>query len=223
MPTIYKFRICKRETDHSNLILGAQNCHFESKGAYTGEISIDMLKQFNCKYVIVGHSERRQYFHESNEFINKKIIALLKSNLTPILCIGESLDERNTNSTFDVLSNQLSRSLKNISNDDIAKIVIAYEPIWAIGTGVIATIDQINETHNFIRKFLVDSFGANAEDVLIQYGGSVNADNAKEILAVQNVNGALIGGAALKSDQFLQIVKYANAQYIILPKKETIE
>lgn len=195
----------------STVLLGAQNCYFESKGAFTGEISIDMLKQFKCEYVIVGHSERRQYFHETNEFINKKIHALLKNSLTPILCIGESLEDRNANSTFDVLSAQLSKSLANISNDDIAKIVVAYEPIWAIGTGVTATIAQVEEAHNYIRQFLVDNFGTNAEKVLIQYGGSVNAENAKEILAVANVNGALIGGASLKSEQFLQIINIATA------------
>ncbi len=195
----------------SGLLLGAQNCYFEPKGVFNGEISIDMLKQFQCEYVIVGHSERRQYFHETNEFINKKIHALLKNSVTPILCIGESLEDRNANSTFDVLSAQLSKSLANISNDDIAKIVVAYEPIWAIGTGVTATIAQVEEAHNYIRQFLVDNFGANAEKVLIQYGGSVNAENAKEILAVANVNGALIGGASLKFEQFLQIINIATA------------
>ena len=201
----------KREISNPNLLMGAQNCHFEPKGAFTGEISIMMLKQFNCQYVIVGHSERRQYFHETNEFINAKIKALLRHSIMPILCIGETLEDRNAGSTFDVLTEQLSKSLAEISNDDIAKIVVAYEPVWAIGTGITATIEQVTEAHNFIRKFLCDNFGENANQVLIQYGGSVNAENAKEILAVENVNGALIGGAALKHEQFLQIIDFANA------------
>lgn len=198
-----------RELKDTPLILGAQNCHYEAKGAFTGEIAIVMLKQFNCNYVIVGHSERRQYFNETNDFINKKSKALLAHSVKPILCIGETFEARKANETFAVLEEQLVNCLKDISVDDYKNIVVAYEPVWAIGTGVSATIEQIEEAHNFIRNVLVNHFGETAKDTLLLYGGSVTADNASEILKVENVNGALIGGASLKYEQFLTIIDYA--------------
>lgn len=187
--------------------LGAQNCHYEAKGAFTGEVSIPMLKYFGCKYCIVGHSERRQYFNEANQFINLKIKALLNEKVNPILCIGETLQERRSKMTFDVLKKQLDESLEGITDDSMKNIIIAYEPIWAIGTGVTATSEQINETHNYLRNYFVEKYPNAGKDVAIQYGGSVNEKNALEIFSIDNVNGALIGGASLKAEQFMNIIE----------------
>lgn len=198
-----------REIKFSKIMLGAQNCHYEPKGAFTGEIAIVMLKQFNCNYVIIGHSERRQLFGETNEFINKKGKALIHHDVNPILCIGESLDQRNSAETEKVLEEQLVNCLKDMTADEFKKVVVAYEPIWAIGTGVSATNQQIDSAHNFIRNLLVKLFGDVAKDTLLLYGGSVTADNAKDILNIENVNGALIGGASLKYEQFLSIIDYS--------------
>ncbi len=197
-----------REIKTSKISLGAQNCHYEPNGALTGEIAIVMLKQFDCHYVIIGHSERRQIFGENNEFINKKAKALINHQVNPILCIGESLEQRNSGLTNEVLEEQLVNCLKGISPEEYNKIVIAYEPIWAIGTGVSATIEQIDTTHKFIRELLTKIYGSIAADTLLLYGGSVTANNAKEILKIENVNGALIGGASLKHEQFLSIIDY---------------
>ncbi len=169
-----------------------------------------MLKYFACEYCIVGHSERRQYFNEANQFINLKIKALLQEKVSPILCIGESLQERQSKATFDVLQTQLDESLQGISDDEIKNIIIAYEPIWAIGTGVTATVEQIDETHNFLRSYLIGKYPQNGNEVPLQYGGSVNDKNAAEIFAIENVNGALIGGASLKAEQFINIIKSGN-------------
>ncbi len=191
----------------SNIHVGAQNVHFAEKGAYTGEISADMLKEFGVEYVIIGHSERRQYFGETDETVNKRMHAALAAGLTPIVCIGESLEERETGKTEDVLAVQIEEGFKGL--DDISKIVIAYEPIWAIGTGKTATAEQANETIAFIRKKCAEVFCPKcAEKVRIQYGGSMNAKNCKELMAMPEIDGGLIGGASLKAEDFSIIVNY---------------
>lgn len=191
----------------SNIHVGAQNVHFAEKGAYTGEISADMLKEFGVEYVIIGHSERRQYFGETDETVNKRMHAALAAGLTPIVCIGESLEERETGKTEDVLAVQIEEGFKGL--DDISKIVIAYEPIWAIGTGKTATAEQANETIAFIRKKCAEVFCPKcAEKVRIQYGGSMNAKNCKELMAMPEIDGGLIGGASLNAEDFSIIVNY---------------
>ena len=191
----------------SNIRVGAQNVHFAEKGAYTGEISAEMLKEFGVEYVIIGHSERRQYFGETDETVNKRMHAALAAGLTPIVCVGESLEERETGKTEAVLSVQIEEGLKGL--EDVSKIVIAYEPIWAIGTGKTATAEQANETIAFIRKKCAEVFCPKcAEKVRIQYGGSMNAKNCKELMAMPEIDGGLIGGASLKAEDFSFIVNY---------------
>ena len=191
----------------SNIKLGAQNVHFAEKGAYTGEISAAMLKEFGVEYVIIGHSERRQYFGETDETVNKRMHAALAAGLTPIVCVGESLEERETGKTEQVLDVQIREGLKGL--DDVSKIVIAYEPVWAIGTGRTATAEQANETIGFIRKTCAEVFCPKcAEKVRIQYGGSMNAKNCKELMAMPEIDGGLIGGASLKAEDFSVIVNY---------------
>jgi triosephosphate isomerase len=192
---------------NSSVQIGAQNCHFEKEGAYTGEISPQMLISANCKYVIIGHSERRTYFHEDDETINKKIKNALNFGLKPIFCIGETLKERKMQLTNNVLERQIRIGLDGIDSSTLENIVIAYEPVWAIGTGISATNEQIDEAHNFIRKLLVDSFGESGNSVLILYGGSLNSKNAYEIFSLANVNGGLIGKASLDVNEFIQIIK----------------
>lgn len=196
--------------DGTKLLLGAQNCHYEDKGAFTGEISIPMLQFCGVSHIIIGHSERRSYFNESDELINKKLIAILKYNLTPILCIGETLEERNNGKTYEILTTQLEKDLMNVSKSEISKIVIAYEPIWAIGTGISATRQQVVEAHNFLREYLINNFGDAGRDVYLLYGGSLSEKNADEILSIDNVNGGLIGGASLKGESFCEIIKIAE-------------
>lgn len=191
----------------SNIALGAQNVHFAEKGAYTGEISAAMLKEYGVKYVIIGHSERRQYFGETNETVNKRMHAALAAGLIPIVCVGESLEERETGKTEQVLSVQIEEGLKGL--EDVSAIVIAYEPVWAIGTGKTATAEQANETIGFIRKKCAEVFCPKcAEKVRIQYGGSMNAKNCKELMAMPEIDGGLIGGASLKAEDFAFIVNY---------------
>ena len=191
----------------SNVALGAQNVHFEAKGAFTGEISADMLKEYGVKYVIIGHSERRQYFGETDETVNKRTLAALNAGLIPIVCIGESLEERETGKTEEVLATQIHEGLKDI--EEIKNVVIAYEPVWAIGTGKTATAEQANETIAFIRKTIGEMFCPKcAEAVRIQYGGSMNAGNCKELMAKEEIDGGLIGGASLKAPDFATIVNF---------------
>ncbi len=191
----------------SNIALGAQNVHFAEKGAYTGEISANMLKEYGVKYVIIGHSERRQYFGETDETVNKRTLAALAAGLTPIVCVGESLEERETGKTESVLDRQLADGLKGIEN--IADIVIAYEPVWAIGTGKTATAEQANETIGYIRKKIGELFCPKcAEKLRIQYGGSMNAGNCKSLMAMSEIDGGLIGGASLKPNDFAAIANY---------------
>ena len=191
----------------TNIGLGAENVHYAEKGAFTGEISAAMLKEYGVKYVIIGHSERRQYFGETDETVNKRTLTAIAAGLTPIVCIGESLEERETGKTEEVLAKQIHEGLKNI--DDITKIVIAYEPVWAIGTGKTATAEQANETIGFIRKTIGEMFCPKCADALrIQYGGSMNAGNCKELMAMPEIDGGLIGGASLKAPDFAAIVNF---------------
>ena len=191
----------------TNIELGAENVHFAEKGAYTGEISAAMLLEYGVKYVIIGHSERRQYFAETDETVNKRTLTALKAGLTPIVCIGETLEERETGKTEEVLAKQIKDGLNGV--EDIAKIVIAYEPVWAIGTGKTATSEQANETIAFIRKTIGEYFCPKcAEALRIQYGGSMNAGNCKELMAMPEIDGGLIGGASLKANDFATIVNF---------------
>lgn len=191
----------------TNIMLGAENVHFAEKGAYTGEISAAMLKEYGVKYVIIGHSERRQYFGETDETVNKRTLTALKAGLTPIVCVGETLEERETGKTEEVLYRQIKEGLDGV--EDITALVVAYEPVWAIGTGKTATAAQANETIGFIRKTLGELFCEKcAAKVRIQYGGSMNAGNCKELMAQEEIDGGLIGGASLKADDFATIVNY---------------
>jgi triosephosphate isomerase (TIM) len=190
--------------------LGAQNMFFEDNGAYTGEISAQMLKSVGCEYVIIGHSERRTIFKETNEMINKKIKKALEHGLKVIFCVGEKLEEREKSTTMQVIRSQVENGLKDISEESMAEIIVAYEPVWAIGTGRNATPQQAQEVHKFIRDFIANKFSSKtAGDLTIQYGGSVKADNASELLSQTDVDGALVGGACLKADSFIAIIKAA--------------
>ena len=190
----------------TNIKIGAENVHWAKSGAYTGEISTDMLKEYGVEYVIIGHSERRQYFGETDESVNKRTLAALAAGLTPIVCVGELLEERENGSTEKVLDKQLTVGLNGI--EDITKVVIAYEPVWAIGTGKTATDGQAQETIAYIRKKIGELFCPKcAEKVIIQYGGSMNAGNCKGLMAQPDIDGGLIGGASLKLD-FATIVNY---------------
>lgn len=204
-PPFTSLEAASRLLKSTNVILGAQNVYFEEKGAYTGEISPGMLLSAGCSCVIIGHSERREYFSETDEIVNKKIRLARNSGLDVILCVGESLEEREAGKTFDVMDKQLSGSLKDLSLDGIT---IAYEPIWAIGTGKTATDEQANETHAYIRDWLRKN-KEGADSVRIQYGGSVKPDNVEGLMAQPDVDGALVGGASLKPDSFAGIVKGA--------------
>ncbi len=190
--------------------LGAQNCHFEPEGAYTGEISVQMLAHLHCEYVIIGHSERRQYFHENDGIVNKKALAVLNASLTPIICIGETIDQRQNEKTFEVLDTQLRTGLAGIDPAHSDNIVIAYEPVWAIGTGLAATPEQVQEAHAFIKEKLSMILGEKGKNIIVLYGGSMKPGNAEELLSLDDVNGGLIGGASLKGDSFLEIIKTAE-------------
>ena len=194
--------------NETNIGLGAQNCYWEDSGAFTGEVSAPLVKDAGCGYVIIGHSERRQYFGETNETVNKKIRAALDHDLIPIACVGETLDEREGDKTFDVIKEQITDSLKGFSDDEMKKTVIAYEPVWAIGTGKTATPDQAQEVHAYIRKLLAEIFNEDvASAVRIQYGGSVKPDNTADLMSQADIDGALVGGASLQADSFVEIIK----------------
>lgn len=190
--------------------LGGQNLHHEEKGAFTGEVSDVMLDSVGCSYVIIGHSERRSIFGETDEFLNKKLLRTLSGNLTPIFCIGETLEERETGKTFDVVKRQIKRGLKDIELKTGQELVIAYEPVWAIGTGKTATPEQAEEVHLYIRELLIKRFDEKiADNITVQYGGSMKPENAKELLSKPNIDGGLIGGASLKADAFNAIIDSA--------------
>ena len=193
----------------SNVKVGAQNVHWAESGAFTGEISAEMLKEIGVEYVIIGHSERRQYFGETDATVNQRLKAALAAGLKPIVCIGELLEEREGNMTEKVLLTQLEGSLADINASQMADIVIAYEPVWAIGTGKTATPEMAEETHRYIRCTLKSLFGEVAEDVAIQYGGSMKAANSQELVAQKNIDGGLIGGAALDAESFAGLIKNA--------------
>ena len=193
----------------TNVKVAAQNAHFEEKGAFTGEISLKALEELGVQYVILGHSERRQYFNETDEALNKKVKATFAHGITPILCCGETLAEREANVTNEVTGKQIKLDLQGLSKDDAAKVVIAYEPIWAIGTGKTATDDQANETIGAIRKTVAEVFGKEVADkVRIQYGGSVKPGTIKAQMAKEEIDGALVGGASLKAADFAGIVNF---------------
>ena len=191
----------------SNVEVGAQDCASEAKGAYTGEVAASMIAALGCKYVILGHSERRQYYGETSETLNKKMAQAYANNLTPIYCVGENLEEREAERHFDVVKSQIEEVVFNLSEEQFRNLVIAYEPVWAIGTGKTATADQAQEIHAYIREVLRSKFGAAAEECAILYGGSCKPSNAGEIFAKADVDGGLIGGAALVADDFLAIGK----------------
>lgn len=192
--------------------MGAQNCHQNESGAFTGEISAKMIKSTGCEYVIVGHSERRQYFAETDALLAEKTAIALKNNLTPIFCIGETLDERNNGSYYQVLKSQLENGIFLLSAEDFGKVVLAYEPVWAIGTGLTASPEQAQDIHAFIRSEIEAKYGwAVADDTTILYGGSCNAKNAPELFAQHDIDGGLIGGASLKSRDFTDIIKALNS------------
>jgi triosephosphate isomerase len=189
--------------------LGAQNLYWEKEGAYTGEISADMLVSAGCRYVIIGHSERRQYFGETDETVNRRIRAALAANLIPVFCIGETESERDSGKTFSVLDKQVKDGLKERVVDELGSLVIAYEPVWAIGTGKTATSDQAQEAHNYIRSLINDMFGRGlADSVRILYGGSVKPANVSELMAMPDIDGALVGGASLEPESFSKIVHF---------------
>ncbi|MDQ7053785.1 MAG: triose-phosphate isomerase [candidate division KSB1 bacterium] len=191
--------------------VGAQNLFWENEGAYTGEISAPMLVDAGCTYVIIGHSERRQYFHETDETINRKIKKALEFRLKPIFCIGETLEQREAGQTFTVLKTQLDGGLQDIDASAMQNIIIAYEPVWAIGTGRNATPEQAQEAHQFIRSSLAEKFGRPiADELRIQYGGSVKPENVEALLSQPDVDGALVGGASLKADSFAKIIEAAE-------------
>ena len=193
----------------SRVSLGAQNLFWETEGAYTGEISSVMLVSVGCKYVIIGHSERRQYFDETDETVNKKIKAAIKNDLVPVLCVGESEKERESKETFSVLDKQVKKGIEGFSSDDLETLVIAYEPVWAIGTGKTATTDQAQEAHQFLRSVLEKSFGNMlAKSIRILYGGSVKPNNIAELMAMPDIDGALVGGASLDPETFSKIVHF---------------
>jgi triosephosphate isomerase (TIM) len=192
----------------SHVKLGSQDVYFETKGAFTGEISCEMLKDCGCRYVIIGHSERRHILGENDKLINAKLKAVIAAGLSPILCVGEKLEERDANQTEKVIETQLKGGMDGLTAQQLKDLVIAYEPVWAIGTGRNATPEQAQEVHQFIRNWLTNKFGAAfAQAVRIQYGGSVKADNAASLMAKPDVDGALVGGASLKADDFLKIIQ----------------
>lgn len=195
----------------TNIKIGAQNMHFEESGAYTGEVSGKMLKSIGVEYVIIGHSERRQYFNETDETVNKKIKAAFANELKPIVCVGETLEQREAGQTVEIITSQIEKALDGLTEEQVENTIIAYEPIWAIGTGKTATAEQANETIKSIRDKICQMYGQMVSNgVIIQYGGSVKSTNAKEIFEMSDIDGGLVGGASLKPEEFSKIVNYAQ-------------
>lgn len=194
---------------NTNIKIGAQNMHFEEKGAYTGEVSAKMLKSINVEYVIIGHSERRQYFNETDETVNKKIKAAFENGLKPIVCVGETLEQREEGKAVEVITKQTELALEGLTKEEVKSTIIAYEPIWAIGTGKTATSEDANNAIKEIRNKIEQIYGKEvAEDVIIQYGGSVKSKNAKELFTMSDIDGGLVGGASLDPEEFSKIVNY---------------
>ena len=203
-----------RALQGSPVQIGAQNMYWEEQGAFTGEVSAPMLKNVGCTYVVIGHSERRQFFGETNETVNKKIKSALTHGLIPIMCIGESLEERENGNTITKVQTQITEGLKGLEAEQVRQIIIAYEPIWAIGTGLTATPDQAQEVHRFIRSDLAEKHGNDvASCAIILYGGSVKPENSYSLLKEKDINGALVGGASLKAESFAEISKEAIKAY----------
>jgi len=208
-PSFTNLETVKKVIKETKILLAAQNMFWEEKGAFTGEVSPIQLKDIGCNYVIIGHSERRNIFGETDEIINKKIKSALKNEINVIMCIGETLTERETGKTYEVLRKQLENGLKDIDKNSISKIVIAYEPVWAIGTGKTATPTQAEEAHIFIREKIKDLYDRDISDkIRILYGGSVKAENIDDLMAQKNIDGVLVGGESLKADKFLRIIHY---------------
>ena len=192
-----------------NLIVAAENVHFKDSGAYTGEVSVEMLKEIGVEWVILGHSERRQYFGETDETVNAKMLQVLKNDMTPIVCVGETLEQREAGKTVEIITKQTELALEGLTDEQVKNTIIAYEPIWAIGTGKTATKEDANTTIMQIRKKIAEIYGQNeAEGVIIQYGGSVKSSNAKELFEMSDIDGGLVGGASLKAEEFSKIVKF---------------
>ena len=200
---------CVMNAQKTNIKIGAQNMHWEEKGAYTGEVSAEMLKSVGVEYVIIGHSERRQYFAETDETVNKKLKKALSVGLKPIVCVGETLEQREQGITMQIITSQTEKALEGLESSDVEKVIIAYEPIWAIGTGKTATKEDANDAVKQIREKIAEIYGQNtANGVIIQYGGSVKASNAKELFEMSDIDGGLVGGASLKVEEFSNIVNY---------------
>ena len=196
---------------NTNIKIGAQNMHWEESGAYTGEVSGRMLKAIGVEYVIIGHSERRQYFAETDETVNKKLKAAFHYGLKPIVCVGETLEQREAGKAEEVVTTQVEKALAGLTEEQVADTIVAYEPIWAIGTGKTATSEDANSMIKTIREKIANSYGQNiANGVIIQYGGSVKSTNAKELFSMSDIDGSLVGGASLKADEFAKIVNYEN-------------
>ena len=194
---------------NTNIKIGAQNMHFEEKGAYTGEVSPKMLKAINVEYVIIGHSERRQYFNETDETVNKKLKSAFEYGLKPIVCVGETLEQREAGKATEIITKQTELALQGLTNEQVENTIIAYEPIWAIGTGKTATSEDANNAIKDIRNKIAQNYGQNVADgVIIQYGGSVKAKNAKELFSMSDIDGGLVGGASLDAEEFSNIVNY---------------
>jgi triosephosphate isomerase len=210
-PPFLALAAAREALDGSPIRLGAQDVHWEPKGAFTGELSTAMLKDVGCSAVILGHSERRHIMGETNEMVNRKTKACLAAGLLPVVCVGELLEERNMGVTREVVERQISRGLEGLSPEEVAKLVIAYEPVWAIGTGKTATPRQAAEVHHYLRKLITQKSGeAVGQGIRILYGGSVSPENVKELMAEEDIDGALVGGASLKVDSFLKIVRYQS-------------
>ena len=194
---------------NTNIKIGAQNMHFEESGAYTGEVSGKMLKSINVEYVIIGHSERRQYFNETDESVNKKIKAAFANELKPIVCVGETLEEKEAGKTVEIITKQTELALEGLTDEQVKNTIIAYEPIWAIGTGKTATSEDANNSIKEIRNKIAEIYGQEvAKSVIIQYGGSVKSSNAKELFEMSDIDGGLVGGASLKAEEFSKIVNF---------------
>ena len=212
-PTFVCLDAASKALAGSNIGLGAQNVHFEEKGAFTGEISTGMLKELQVGYVVIGHSERRQYFGETDEVVAKRSLAAITAGITPIICVGETLEQRQNGTTFEIVKKQTEAALDLMRAAQVSASVIAYEPVWAIGTGLTATKEQAEEVIAFIRSVVAKKFDSAAADALrIQYGGSMNAKNAAELMAMPNIDGGLIGGASLKAPDFAAIVEAASKE-----------
>ena len=205
-PFTHLYPVCQLIKGHK-MALGAQNCAAQQQGAYTGEVSAEMLASASCQYVIIGHSERREYYGDTATVLIKKLAQALQAGLIPVFCVGEKLAEREAGRHFEVIAAQLKEAITTLNPSDFAKVVIAYEPVWAIGTGKTATSEQAQEVHAFIRKTLAETFGTLASQTSILYGGSCKASNAHELFAQKDIDGGLIGGASLQAEEFVAIIK----------------